>query len=222
MISLGIDTSTNAVSLGIVEDGRTICEDYCRYEKPSGDRLHPILCNLLKEAKLSLKDIDLFACCIGPGSFTGLRIGIAAMKGFAASLGKPVFGISTLDALASRFIGVFKSIVPIIDARRDMVYASMYEDSKQVLPPMKIGIDEFLENIKGDALFLGNGVDIYKDLIIGKLKERAIFLTPNIASPRGSDVAYSAILSHKEGRNTTLEPIYLNSPSVRKKIFGVS
>lgn len=211
MIALGIDTSTFALSLGIVENQKIICELYYNKEIPSGEMIPILIQDIVKESDLCLGEIDLFACSVGPGSFTGLRVGIAAVKGLSFALQKPCCGIPTLDGLVSKFIKSFKMIVPLLDAREERVYTTIYANGKKSFPVVRMDVHEIIGKIEKETLFLGNGAARYKDIIVNRLGERAHFLTPNIDSPSGSDIAYCGILSYGKGENPPLEPIYLTS-----------
>jgi tRNA threonylcarbamoyladenosine biosynthesis protein TsaB len=219
MVCLGIDTSTFAIGLGIVKDEQTIYNVYCNTGTPSADRIHTLINRALKESGLSLDDINIFACSIGPGSFTGLRVGIATLEGLSFSLSRPIYGIPTFDSLVWRFLNLYGQIVPILDAKRGEIYTAVYKDGKQIFPVKAVAPYDFLDMIEGDALFLGDGIKIYKDVILNKVGDKAHFLSPNIDSPLGSDVAYLGILSYREGKppDKTIEPMYIHPPRIRKK-----
>ncbi len=219
MICLGIDTSSFAIGLGIVRDEETIYNIYCNRGSPSADKIHTMILGALKDVDLTFEDIGVFACTIGPGSFTGIRVGIATIKGLSFSLNRPVYGIPTFDAFVWRFLNHFEQIVPMLDAKRNNVYAAVYKKGKQIVPTGKMRIDCLFEKIEGDVLFLGDGVKLYRNLILKRFKNRANLLTPNINSPRGEDVAYQGLLSYREGKasDETIEPIYIDPLKIRKK-----
>jgi len=151
---LGIDTTTRFLCLGIY-DGNKIYE----YNLDSGRRLSSLITVTIKRVMDALgwqiNDIDYFACGLGPGSFTGIRIGIATIKGLAFSLNKPVVGIPTLDILA-RNAGVKGAhVIPVVDAKRNLIYSSIYRNKNgklsRIRPYMLLTIDEFFmvqESIK--------------------------------------------------------------------------
>ncbi len=219
MVCLGIDTSTFAIGLGIVRDNQTIYDGYCNTGVPSSDRIHTLIHTALKESGLSLNDVNLFACSIGPGSFTGLRVGIATVEGLSFSLSRPVYGIPTLDALVSGFLNLCEQVVPMIDAKGGDVYTAVYKGGEQVFPVGAVEPYGFINMIEGKALFLGDAVEVYRDVILQKFGSRARFLSPNVDSPRGSDVAHLGVLSYREGKapDKAIEPIYIHPPRIRKK-----
>ena len=219
MICLGIDTSTFAIALGIVRDDQVIYDVYCNTGTPSADRIHTLIGRALKESELSLNDIDLFACSVGPGSFTGLRVGVATIEGLSFPLSRPAYGIPTFDALVWRFLNLYEQVVPMLDAKRGEIYTAIYKNGKRVFPVKAVDPCDYFNRIEGDALFLGDGVKIYMDVILDRIGKKAHFLNPNLDSPRGSDVAYLGILSYRKGKpaDKTIEPIYIHPPRIRKK-----
>ena len=124
---LGIDTATMMGSIGLIDDEGAIAEYSLNIRATHSERLMPAIDRLLKDSGIMPKDIDGFAVSIGPGSFTGLRIGLATVKGFAMGCNKPVAAVSTLEALAFNLAYAEYLICPILDARRNEVYAAMFK-----------------------------------------------------------------------------------------------
>ncbi|MDD5611348.1 MAG: tRNA (adenosine(37)-N6)-threonylcarbamoyltransferase complex dimerization subunit type 1 TsaB, partial [Candidatus Omnitrophica bacterium] len=117
---LAIDTTTKFLCLGVDKQGKVFQQNSDLGTRHS-EELIPRIKNLLKKAKLSIQDIDYFACSLGPGSFTGIRIGISTCKGFALGLDKPLLGIPSLDILAKNVSTKEEALVcPLIDARRNL------------------------------------------------------------------------------------------------------
>jgi tRNA threonylcarbamoyladenosine biosynthesis protein TsaB len=112
--------------MAVIEGERVIVEGFLQTRKTHSERLLPLIDFWLREAELSLADLDGIAVTLGPGSFTGLRIGLATAKGLALGAGKPLLGIPTLDALALNLVGVPGFICPILDARKSEVYTAVY------------------------------------------------------------------------------------------------
>ena len=127
---LGIDTATRVGSLAIVDNESLIGEYTLNMNTTHSVRLLPALDQLLKTADLVLSHIDVLAISLGPGSFTGLRIGASTVKGLALAANKPVVGIPTLDALAQNFRGVESLICPMVDARKKEVYTALYRSKR--------------------------------------------------------------------------------------------
>jgi len=163
---LSIDTSTDYLSVAIM-DGRKIIAGYHRPSNRNHSRLLvPIIAKLIKRSGLKIKDIGGFCVSIGPGSFTGLRIGVVTVKGMAYALDKPVVTVPTLDIIARNAKG-FKGIVcPVIDAKKSKVYACLYKSdgvnfkkiSKYLLLPAE-SLLKITENYD-KVLFLGDGVKL--------------------------------------------------------------
>ncbi|MBE6547532.1 MAG: tRNA (adenosine(37)-N6)-threonylcarbamoyltransferase complex dimerization subunit type 1 TsaB [Ruminococcaceae bacterium] len=126
---LALDSSACVGTVALCEDEKLICELTTNTGNTHSETLLPTVEQILKLTDTAIDDIDLFACSVGPGSFTGVRIGVATVKGIAFGKNKPCVGISTLDSLA-RNIACFEGILcPVMDARRDHVYNALYECS---------------------------------------------------------------------------------------------
>lgn len=176
---IAIDTSTEYLSLGVSEDKKILFAETILLEKRHSTELLPILEKVLKRLKLSIREIDGFIVGLGPGSFTGLRIGISMVKAMAVSLEKPIVGVPTLDCLAASVKENGVPIAPLVDAKRQQVYAALYERKngllkkkvkEKVVPP-----ERFLRTLKGKTLFIGGGAVFYRETIKKVLGRRACF-----------------------------------------------
>ena len=153
-IILALDTATPILDVAIITSNGDILASFTSDdEKTHSERAMPAVDAVLKQANLTINDIDIFAACIGPGSYTGVRIGVAIAKGLAAAAGKPYMGISSLDLMAHNTTGL---AVPIIDARRGAVFAAVYQDGQQISPPERIPLEELKEKIS--QLSVGEGL----------------------------------------------------------------
>jgi tRNA threonylcarbamoyladenosine biosynthesis protein TsaB len=130
---LALDTTSQHGSLALRRDGATLAELALHSGDGYADLLFQALTDLLRNAGVRLSEIDCFAAASGPGSFTGVRVGLAAVKGLAAALGKPAAGISNLRALAA-----LGNLTPTIDARRGEVYTAVYDAELRLLSPETI------------------------------------------------------------------------------------
>ena len=171
---LAIDTSTKFFCLALYDRNRA-----CTYRLEAGRGLSKIIAltikRILDARDLEAKDIDYFACAQGPGSFTGLRIGMATLKAMAWSADKPAVGIPSLDILAENAqADKFTTVVPVIDAKRGLIYASAYKNKKRILPYLLCSIKELSRKIKGAPLFLGDALGIYKDEILDNFKNAGL------------------------------------------------
>jgi tRNA threonylcarbamoyladenosine biosynthesis protein TsaB len=167
---LAVDTSSTRGSVCIVEDGELLGEIRLASSIQHSDRLFRSIEFLFQYVPFTLADIDLFAAARGPGSFTGLRIGLAATEGFVAAHGKPGCGISTLEALAWK-LGIHDSwIAPTIDARRGEVYGAVYRREPDRLieeqSPLVLKPEHWFSLLpKRPLRICGDGADRYRDLI---------------------------------------------------------
>ena len=123
---LGIDTSSMAASVAVIEDNKLICEYTINTKKTHSQKLMPMIENMLNLSDLNVREIDAIAVCEGPGSFTGLRIGMATAKAIAHVNDIPVIGVNSLEVLAANMNLCDKKICPILDAQRNQVYTGRY------------------------------------------------------------------------------------------------
>ncbi len=226
---LALDTSTLMSTCAVVEDGRLIGEYSLSRDMSHSERLVPMIKEVLAELDIKIEEIDLYGVATGPGSFTGLRIGVATIKGFAHVFNKPVVGVSTLEALAYNipYGGV---VVPMLDARRNRVYSGIYGfengEFKNILGPRAIDIDDYLGELSkyNEVYITGQAGDVYRDKIAKRLGDRARFAKIGQNNCRAVTVAELAIESYKRGELDdfyTLVPEYLRvSQAERQKKEG--
>ncbi len=166
-------------------------------KKTHSKRLLTSIDFIMAEAMLDWPDIDAIAVSLGPGSFTGLRIGLTTAKGLAMAADRPLIGISTLAALASQVQHSGKLICPIIDARKGEVYAAFYRYEQGavqlVSPPIAIQPHDLAKKINEPVLFIGDGSSLYKDLLRDKLGDLADFADPDIYFPRATAIGFLAL-----------------------------
>jgi tRNA threonylcarbamoyl adenosine modification protein YeaZ len=170
---LGIDTTTKLLCLGLY-DNHQIYE----YNLEVGTRLSALLAITIKRVLDTLgwriNDIDYFVCGLGPGSFTGVRVGLSTVKGMSWALNKPIIGISTLDILAKNVKNSEGLIVPVIDAKRNLIYTSVYRNKNgrlnRIKPYMLLTENEFFKKIKSNAIILGDAAGLYKDKLLKNIK----------------------------------------------------
>jgi len=166
---LAIDTTTQVLCIGTFDNGK-ICGYNLQLGKLQSELLLPVIKRISDALKWRLEEIDYFACGLGPGSFTGIRVGLGAVKGLSWSLHKPIIGVSTLDVLAknaSEFSGV---VVPVIDAKRSLIYCSVYKNLKgslkKTLPDALLDKTSLFKKVKPGSIFLGDALGLYKHDII--------------------------------------------------------
>ncbi len=164
---LAMDTSSANATVCISDENKIIGEYTVSNDRAHSQIIMPMLNDLLNNCSMTIKDIDVFAVALGPGSFTGLRIGIAAMKTLAQSLSKPIIGASSLDEIAFSFFGTDKIVCPILDARRNEVYNAMYLDGKKIVAERVIDFDEVLiELADKNVIFSGDASVKYRNKIL--------------------------------------------------------
>ena len=163
---LAIDTATEACGVAVVVDDLVELELALAHGRTHARFLMPAVESALSLAGISLADIDGFVVAQGPGSFTGLRIGISTAKGFALATGKPLAGVSSLEVLAHQVMAGAGMICPIIDARRKQVYWSLYRSDGTALvaeAPETVGpVGDILRSAKEACLCVGNGALLYQ------------------------------------------------------------
>ena len=203
---LALETATIAGSVAVVDDNEgLISEVRVDIKVAHSERLMPSVEWLLNASGLSINDIDAFAVSIGPGSFTGLRIGLSTAKGLAFATGKPLVPVKTLDAFARTLVYCSYTICPMLDARKNEVYAGLYrwDDDlcKKIVPETAISPEELLNDIKGSGtiLFTGDGAIKYRELIEKIIGKDAVFAPSYRMSPSASSVAEIAFETLGQG-----------------------
>lgn len=224
---LALDTSGMNCSASIIDEEKVICDFNISTGTTHSQTLLPMIDAMLKYSEISLEDIDVFACSIGPGSFTGLRIGIATIKGFALAQNKPVIGVPSLVGLAyniSNFDGI---ICSILDARNDNVYAALfkYSDNKPVMIENYITdtIDSLIKNLKEKnekIIFVGDGSVVFKEKLIENLNENANFAPLHLNNQLSTSIAKAALekaLLEQFETFDTLMPMYLKKSQAERE-----
>ncbi len=214
---LAIDTTGGACSVAVLTDGKIICEQFIHNKMTHSVHLMKLVDNCMELSGFNMRDIDVFAVTTGPGSFTGIRIGMCAVKGFAQLTGRPVAAVDALDAMA-RCVPSHGLVVPMMDARREQVYAAVYKDGVKVTEDMAIGIKELLTKLDGDVLFLGDGVDAYGG-IIKENYEKSRFAPVNLRYQRASAAAlcaYEMAMDNKLISAEELLPNYLRETQAER------
>jgi len=211
---LAIDTSTPSGSIALLEDDQLIAELTTCIQKTHAERLLPSIKTLLDNIGTKLEDIDGFALAIGPGSFTGLRIGLSTIKGLAWSLNKKVAGISTLEALAMNLPYSDKPVCPMLDARKKEVYAAVYKCNNNlpecIMPDTALSPDNLINKIKEPTIFLGDGIKVYGSLIKNMLKDTAVIAPVHLWQIKASSVGLLAWEKFRNGNIDSPENIRLN------------
>ncbi len=147
MLILAIDTSANTATCALSRDGSLLALYTVNGLLTHSETMLPMIENMLAKAALTIDDVDAFAVSEGPGSFTGVRIGVSLIKGLAFDKNKPCIGVSTLDALALNLDGFDGYVVPVMDARREQVYTAIFKDGERICEDMLVPISELHEKL---------------------------------------------------------------------------
>lgn len=200
---IAIETATVVGSIAIVDPARVISEITLNIRATHSEKLMAAIDRLLCGAGLAVEDMDGIAVSIGPGSFTGLRIGLSTAKGLSYASGKPLIGIPTLDALALNMTFSSYLTCPIQDARKGEVYAALYrpgaESPEKITDDMALDPAALAGMITEKTVFIGDGVNIYRDFLmkqVGGLYNEAPL---PLQLPRASNVALLALKRLEKG-----------------------
>ena len=214
---LTLDTTTKVTAVSLAEDGCLVAEGFLHTVKTHSEQLIPLLDQLLKASSWTLRDLELIGVVRGPGSFTGIRIGIASAQGLAQVLELPLLAVLSLETLAWAGVNREEDIVPILDARRNEWYTARYrwlEGKIQCLsPPQALRPDSWLEQLKGlerQVCFVGDAVLTARARIEEVLGEQAVILPEYLGLPRGAYAA-RAIWQRwlEQGAGEVVEPYYI-------------
>jgi len=191
MIWLGIETSNSPLSIAIVKDGEVVEEIVQNDKRTHSITVMPAIEELFQKAGLKPADIDAIAVSEGPGSYTGLRIGVTIAKTLAWTLKKPLAGVSSLQVLAANGQNFDGIICSLFDARRQNVYAAAYQGAtlEAVIKDYHTSIEGLLEQLQQlntPVLFVGVDVEVFKDKISAQLGELAHFASSDFSLPKGS------------------------------------
>lgn len=217
MLILALSTSGRAASAALIKDGAAICEKLSDAGLTHSETIMPLVDRLMCETGAGFGDIDFFASDVGPGSFTGVRIGVCICNAFAYAAGKPVVGVSSLEALALS-ASTERSVCALIDARNGNGYAALYDGAKETLAPSPVVVSELLPTVPPGTLFTGDGALIYGELITQCVPE-AQFADGSARLLRASMLALPAMRAVSEGRiMPEAMPLYLR-PTQAERLY---
>jgi tRNA threonylcarbamoyladenosine biosynthesis protein TsaB len=213
---LGIDTSSKFLSIALAENDNILAEESHVLDRKHSSLLVPKIGEMLEKYGTGIREIDGFVIGLGPGSFTGLRIGVSTVKGFGIASGKPCVGVPSIDAIAMNAPdGDKNTVVPVIDAKRQQLYSAIYEKKKNIVSRkaeyLLLTVDKLMKRIKGPALFLGDGIILYEKEI-KRLNEKIVFLSEDYWYPKAGNLiklARGKIEKYKKTDLNKLDPMYL-------------
>ena len=212
---LGVDTSTPIGSVGLIDGERFVAEHTLSIVKAHSSRLMPAIDQILKWADLTVHDLDACAVGIGPGSFTGIRIGVSTIKSLCYALKKPIIGVSTLEAIAYNLRYTDKLICPILDARKDEVYGALFRGGQNLLrksDDLCVPIESLLSQINDAAIFVGDGLQRYAPAVLERFGDDVSLGDSTFNVPRGTSIArigYDQLLNGQSGDYFSLTPNYV-------------
>ncbi len=223
---LALDTTGLAASVAIVDEEKTVAEFTTNFKKTHSETIMPMVDNIFSITGMELSEMDAIACSSGPGSFTGLRIGIATAKGLAFGANLRLVPVPTLDAIA---YNVFKSgdlVVPLMDARRNQAYTAFYECEingiKRLTEYMALDIDEIIKmagEFGKNVIFLGDGAAAFK----AEIERSSLgfsFAPPHMNMQRASSVGSLGIVLAKSGHliaGHEFKPFYLRKSQAERE-----
>jgi tRNA threonylcarbamoyladenosine biosynthesis protein TsaB len=214
---LGIETSGARGGVALLDGDRALGSRLFEKGMVHGREIAPAIRDLAAAAGLRLEELDLLACDVGPGSYTGLRVGLAAAKGLALALGKPLVGVVSLDAMAEAGRGLAPVLCCAIDAKWDQIYGALYENGGRTTGLLAEKPAVFAARVPKGCLVLGDALDAY-----GPLFRDVVPGPPELRDPKPDVVARLGRRLHEGGRlddAATLVPLYLRPTEAELK-FG--
>lgn len=224
MLILAIDSATPSAGVALVDENKVLYEELANYKKTHSETLMPMVERALKACECSINDISAIAVTVGPGSFTGLRIGMGTVKGLSLASGKPIVAVSTLETIAFNVHRVPAMVGVLLDARKQEVYTSLYDVSGEApaalceeyaLTPEKfveLALKAAEEHNYSQIILLGNGYYPYEDYFKEALGEMLVPVPSHFMLPRASALGNLAIAKtrNKEFADAfSLRPVYL-------------
>lgn len=228
MLILGLESSTPAASVALVSESGLLGEITLNIGLTHSEQLLPLIDDLLRQTGIPLKKVDGLAVSGGPGSFTGLRIGMATAKGLAQGRGIPLVGVPTLLALAHRGYGSHELVCPVMNARRNEIYTALFRfrrDAYEIVKPYQaVSPLEWAQMLKVQdepVFFVGDGVDVYAHIWKDNLGERALISLPVLRMAAAATVAWigrSMLLCGIRDDLFSLKPLYIRPAEAQAKL----
>ena len=221
---LSIDSSSVTASVAITENGKILSEKFINNGLTHSQTLMPMVEDAINESKISVKDVDLFAVTNGPGSFTGVRIGISCVKGMADALSKKCVVVSTLEAIAEPLKNQDVIACAVMDARCNQVYTAIFNQGNRLCEDKAVLIDELGEELKQydkKVVFIGDGSVLCYEKLCENIQNCEV-ADENIRYVHGSSIGFIAEEKIKNGEepidSTNLVPFYLRLPQAEREL----
>ncbi len=226
MIIMAFDSTAKSASVAVLDGERVLAEYNIDNGLTQSELLLPMAEDMLRALKLSFSEVKLFACSTGPGSFTGVRIGVSLVKGLAFGRGVPCVGVSTLEALAESLRGLRGIIVPVMDARRDQVYTAIFSSDGNELvrraEDMAVShsaLAEMLRDAEDRIYLVGDGYGVTK-AALDALGVKTETTPERLRLESAASVGAVAYRKYKEGEavdDLTISPTYLRMPQAERE-----
>ncbi len=207
MIILSIDSSTPVAGIAVSDGMQLLGEITLNTKNTHSEKLMPLVQQLLEELNLTVKDLDAIAVTQGPGSFTGLRIGMATAKGLAQGANKKLIAVPTLDCLAENLVHYPGIVCPIMNAQKKQVYTAIYRSGKDSMDRLSdhqaIAVEQLahqLLELQEDVWFVGDGVAAFADVFQELLGDRCHFADGHQILPRAGALAMLAAKRAAQGQ----------------------
>ncbi len=219
MLVLGIDSSSNAATAAVVRDGEVLCEYTQNQKKTHSVKMLPMVEAMLSDLELTLSDIDVFACGIGPGSFTGVRIGGATVRGFADTLSKPCTTVTSLEALYDNVKYFDGTVFSLVFARENECYTAVYENGKEIVAPCVMEVCDIIAYAKGKkCLFVGDGAVANSDVLSALENSSVAKSRHNIISAGAiALLGYQKAQNGDIGTSSVIAPMYLRKSQAERE-----
>lgn len=215
---LAIDTASSVCSVALLENDKVIDKNELNDGRTHSENLMPLLDELLKRNSLDVKEIEMLACSVGPGSFTGIRIGVATIKPIAEVLNVKVASVTSLETLAKNVTNK-ETIVSLIDARNNQVYCGIFDKNYNKKEEyLADDINEVIKNIKkyNDVIFVGNGAVLHKELLEKSIPNCEFAEENNQSATNVGKIAYKKYLENNLDSADTIVPIYLRKSQAER------
>ena len=216
---LVIDTSGPVCGVAVMDESTVYSEYTAQNHNTHSVNLMPMVEETLRSAGTALGELDAIAAVTGPGSFTGVRIGVATAKGLAHGAGLPCIPVDALEAL-SLGVGCFEDVIcPIQDARAGQVYGAAFRQGERLMPDQPMKLEDYLTAIQpfgNRFLFTGDGMPVHREMIQSILDEKALFAPPHLAYLRPSAAGRVALEKTETTDYLHLQATYLRPPNAQK------
>ena len=227
---LGIDSSSIVATIAVLNEEKLLSEYIVNNKKTHSEKMMVVLKQVLEDSGITINDIDVVAVAKGPGSFTGIRIGMACAQGIAHALNKPMVGVNTLDGLAYNFIGTGDFLCPMMDAQRQEVYTSLYrfedDEMKRFWDYKLVNVDTLLKELLAlgkKVIALGDGLPLLKQSLENNndlTAENIVPAHPVFSMPRASSIAAVALREYTRGNSQdcfSIKPFYIRKSNAEEK-----